>query len=49
MTSKLLLQYTFILQRPRAANFTDIKISTMFLNTTFKDSKTNLKELETMY
>ena len=32
----------------RVANFADIKIATMFIETTFKDSK-KLKELEIIY
>ena len=40
MTSLILFQNIFILRRPRAANFVDvIKIATMFIKTTFKDSK----------
>ena len=40
---------TFILRRPRVAKFADIiKIGTMFIKTTFKDSN-NLKELEIIY
>ena len=40
MTSLILFQNIFILGRPRAANFVDvIKIATMFIKTTFKDSK----------
>ena len=39
MTSELLFQNTFILRRPRVANFDDIiKIGTMFIKTTFEDS-----------
>ena len=49
MTSKPLLQNTYILRRPRVANFGHIiKIVTMFMKTIFKDSK-KLKELEIMY
>ena len=45
-----LFQNTFILRRPRVANIADIiKIATMFIKTSFKDSKKNLKELETIY
>ena len=37
MTSQPLFQNTFILKRPRVANFTGImKIATMFIKTTFK-------------
>ena len=43
-----LLQITFILRRSRVSDFSDIiKIATMFIKTTFKDSK-KLKELEAM-
>ena len=39
---------TFILRRPRVVNFADIiKIATIIIKTTFKDSK-KVKELETM-
>ena len=49
MTSQSLFQNTFILRRSRIVNFADIiKISTIFIKTTFKDSK-KLKELEVMY
>ena len=42
----IIFQNTFILRRPRVANFAEIiKVSTMFIKTTFKDSK-KLKELE---
>ena len=38
MTSKLLFQVTFILRRPRVANFADIiKIAIIFNRKTFKD------------
>ena len=38
-----------MLGRPRVASFTDIiKIATMFIETTFKDTK-NVEELEIMY
>ena len=47
-TSKPLFQKTFILRWPRVANFADIiKIETMLIKTTFKDSN-KLKELETI-
>ena len=36
-------QKTFSLRRPRVANFADIKIATMFIKTTFKDSKKSSK------
>ena len=40
MTSQPFFQNTYILKRPRIANFADnIKVSTMFMKTTFKDSK----------
>ena len=40
MTSLPLFQITFISRRPRLANFGDIiKIATMFIKATFKDSK----------
>ena len=40
MISKPLFQNTFILRSPRVANFADItRIATMFIKTTFKDSK----------
>ena len=40
MTSQPLFQNTYILRRPRVANFADnIKVTTMFMKTTFKDSK----------
>ena len=40
MTSQPLFQNTFILRRPRVTNFADIiKIATMFLKTTFRDSQ----------
>ena len=40
MTSQPLFQNTFILRRPRVVNFADIiKIATMFIKATFKDSK----------
>ena len=40
MTSQPLFQNVFILRRPRVANFDDIiKIATMFVKKTFKDSK----------
>ena len=43
-----LLQITFILRRSRVSDFSDIiKIATMFIKTTFKDSR-KLKELEAM-
>ena len=46
MVSQLLFQNTFILRRPRVANFADIiKMTTMFIETTFKDSK-KLKALK---
>ena len=48
MMSWSLFQNTFILRRPRVANFADIEIATMFIETTFKDSK-KLKDLEIMY
>ena len=49
MTSNHLFQNTFILTRPRVANFVHIiKIATMFLKTTFK-AQTKLKELKIMY
>ena len=49
MTSKHLYQNTYILTRPRVANFADIiKIATMFIKITFKDFK-KLKELEAMH
>ena len=39
MTSKPLFQLTFILRRPRVANFADIiKIATISIRTTIKDS-----------
>ena len=39
MTSYPLFQVTFILRRPRVANFAYIiKIATIFIRTTFKDS-----------
>ena len=42
-------QNTFILRRPWVAKFADIiKIATIFVKTTFKDSK-KLKELEIMH
>ena len=38
MTSQSLSQNTFILRRPRVANFSDIiKIATMFIKTNFRD------------
>ena len=38
MMSLSLFQNTFILKRPRAANFADIiKTATIFIKTTFKD------------
>ena len=40
MTSQPLFQNTFILRRPRVANFADInKTGTMFIKRTFKNSK----------
>ena len=39
---------TFIVRTPRVASFTDIKITTMFIETTFRDLK-KLNELEIMY
>ena len=40
MTSQPLFQNTFILRRPRVTNFADIiKIATVFLKTTFRDSQ----------
>ena len=40
MTSQSLSQNTFILRRPRVANFADIiKITIILIKTTFKDSK----------
>ena len=49
MTSQPLFQNTFILRRPRVANFAYIiKIATMFIKTTFKDSK-KLNELEIIH
>ena len=48
MTLQPLFQRTLILRRPRLANFTGmIKIETMFIKKTLKDSK-KLKELEIM-
>ena len=39
MTSEALFQNTIILRKPRAANFTGIiKIATMLINTTLRDS-----------
>ena len=39
MTSQLLFQNTFLLRRPGVANFADIiKVSTIFIKPTFKDS-----------
>ena len=41
---------SFILRRPRVANFADIiKIVTMLIRKTFKESKKKLKELQIMY
>ena len=49
MTPKPLFQNTFILKRPRVDNFTDIiKVATIFIKTTFRDSN-KVKKLETMY
>ena len=49
MTSLPLFQTTFILRRPRVANFADIiETAAMFIKITFKNSK-KLKELEVMY
>ena len=49
MTFLPLFQNIFFLRRPRVANSADIiKIATMFIKTTFKDSK-KLKELEIIY
>ena len=40
MTSETLSRNTFILRRPRLANFADIiNIATKFIKTSFKDSK----------
>ena len=42
----LYLKNTFLLRRPRVANFADIiKVSTMYIKTTFKDSK-KVKRIE---
>ena len=47
MTPYSLFQNTFILRRPRVANFVDyIEIAIMFVKRTFKDSK---KVLEFVY
>ena len=44
-----IFQSTFISRRRRVANFVDIiKIGTMFIKATFKDSK-RLKEVEILY
>ena len=49
MTSRPLLQNTFILRRLRVAIFTDtIKIVTMFIKKSLKTQK-KLKELKIMY
>ena len=41
MTPQRLFQNTFILRRPGVVNFADIiKIATMFIKKSFKDSKT---------
>ena len=40
MTSQPLFQNTFISRKPRVANFSDIiKLASLFINTTCKDSK----------
>ena len=39
MTSEPSFQNTFILRRPRVANFADIKIATMLIKSTIQDSK----------
>ena len=43
--TQTLFPNTFILRRQKAANFADMKIATMFIKTTFKDTK-KLKQLE---
>ena len=44
MVSQLLFQNTFILRRPRVANFADIiKIANTFIKTTLNDSEKFLK------
>ena len=44
MASQPLFQSTFILKRPKGANFPGIiKTTSMFIKTTFKDSKKVLK------
>ena len=49
MTPKPLFQNTFIWNRPRVDNCTDIiKVATIFIKTTFRDSN-KVKKLETMY
>ena len=48
MTSQPFFQNTFILGRPRVANFSDIiQIATMFIKITFKESYNLKKSLET--
>ena len=49
LTSYPLIQNTFILRRPRLTNFADIETATMFMETTFKDSKKRKRIMEIMY
>ena len=49
LTSYPLIQNTFILRRPRLTNFADIETATMFMETTFKDSKKLKRIMEIMY
>ena len=49
VTSKHLFPNIFVLRKLRVVNFTDIiKIPTMFIKVSFKDSK-NVKKVEIMY
>ena len=50
MTSQPLSQIKFVLGRTRVVNFADIiKIATMYIKTTFKDSKKVEKNLEIIH